>query len=136
MVAHSQIFPWPSYYGNYEYFERQIGNHDQVEVLTRQSSGIYDLERTQGDTLRIFVCECYAFGIAEYIETTQKIGEVDAVIINSAWCGYSPEAKQHCRSAQVGLYKIGDFMAALRRVDYWNYLSERERKFFQEHGIL
>src|SRR3546814_5256989 len=55
------------------------------------------LRRTRGDVLRLFICECYAFGVADYIETTGKLGHLDLVIINSAWCGYSPDAKRYCR---------------------------------------
>ena len=34
--------------------------------LIPRENGVYELARMQGDTLRVFVCECYAFGIAEY----------------------------------------------------------------------
>ncbi|HRM73450.1 MAG TPA: hypothetical protein PLI13_01895, partial [Paracoccus sp. (in: a-proteobacteria)] len=92
--------------------------------------GLYELTRTQGDTLRVFICECYAFGVAEYMEVVKSLGHIDVVIINSAWCGYAPDAKFHCREANVGLFKIGELMGALCRDDYWRYLTEDQKESY------
>lgn len=136
MVAHSEIFPWPSHYGHFRYFEAQMKKHGRVADLTAQGDGVYQLTRTQGETLRVFICECYAFGVAEYMETIENIGEVDVVIINSAWCGYTPDAKFHCRESNVGLFNIGEFMGALHREDFWCYLTDTEKEYFKKQGWL
>lgn len=136
MTAHSEVFPWPSYYGHYKYFESQVAKHGKVVALQSLGKGIYELTRTKGDTLRVFVCECYAFGVAEYMETVERIGDLHVVIINSAWCGYSPDAKKHCRDGHVGLFKIGELMAALHLDDYWRYLTESEQEFFKKQQWL
>ena len=136
MAAHSEKFPWPSHYGHYRYFEGQMERHGKVASLAEEGSGIYQLTRAQGDTLRVFICECYAFGVAEYLDATEQLGRLDVVIINSVWCGYSPDAKRHCRDGNVGLFNIGEFMGALHRHDYWAYLTEWEVKYFTERGWL
>lgn len=87
MPAHSEHFPWPSHYGHYKYFEGQMNRHGKVASLTAEGNGVYQLTRSRGDTLRVFICECYVFGVAEYIETIEQLGRLNAVIINSAWCG-------------------------------------------------
>src|SRR3546814_964186 len=84
MPGFSDQFPWPSYYGNYDYFENRMARHQKVAELTAEGDGVYRLRRTRGDVLRLFICECYAFGVADYIETTGKLGHLDLVIINSA----------------------------------------------------
>ncbi|MDH6234922.1 hypothetical protein M2281_005543 [Mesorhizobium soli] len=136
MAAHSAIFPWPSHYGHYRFFEGQIIRHGKVASLKSEGSGAYQLTRTRGDALRVFICECYAFGIAEYFETIEQLGRLDAVIINSAWCGYSPDAKRHCRDENVGLFSIGEFMGALHRDDHWAYLTDKEEEYFRKQGWL
>lgn len=136
MAGHSENFPWLSYYGHYKYFEGQMHQHGMVASLTAEGTGVYCLGRTQGDTLRVFICECYAFGIAEYLETIEKLGRLDTVIINSAWCGYSPEAKRHCRDENIGLFAIGEFMGALHRDNYWSYLTDKEEEHFLKQGWL
>ena len=86
--------------------------------------------------IRVFICECYAYGVAEHMETLKRIGNVDVVIINSAWCGYTPDAKVHCHEQRTGLFKIGDFMTALHRDDYWNHMTEAETEYFKKQGLL
>jgi hypothetical protein len=109
--------------------------HSTVRDLESMGNGRYQLTRLNGDVLQVFVCECYSFGMAEYLETIENLGPLDAVIIDSAWCGYTDEAKVQCRAERVGLFKIGDFMAALNRPEYWSYLNEWEAKRFQNRGM-
>lgn len=136
MPARNDNFPWMSHYGHYKFFEDAIRAHSKVSLLTQVGSGIYELKRSRGDLIRVFICECYAFSVSEYTETVGKIGDVNAVVINSAWCGYSPSAKKHCRGLRVGLFRIGEFMSALNLEKYWLYLTEGEKKFFRDHGWL
>lgn len=136
MAANSESFPWPSYYGSYDFFEQRMDQHAKVAALNHQGEGVYDLTLNDGRTLRAFVCQCYAFGVAEYKEVVERTGGVDVVIIDSAWCGYSPDAKRHCRENNVGLFKIGEFMAALNRKDFWNHLTEDEEENFEKRGWL
>lgn len=136
MAARNEAFPWTSHYGHYEFFEEQMNRHGKVASLSPRGTGLYDLTRWQGDPLRVFICECYAFGVAEYMETVKRLGQIDSVIINSYWCGYSPEAKRFCRDARVGLFSIGEFMAALNRADYWSYLTDAEKEDFKKRGWL
>ena len=110
--------------------------HRKVTSLEPEATGVYHLKRENGDTLRVFICECYAFGVAEYMETVQQLGDVNAVVINSHWCGYSPDAKRHCRDQKVGLFAIAEFMGALHREDYWAYLTDNEKRYFSEKGWL
>jgi hypothetical protein len=136
MPSRNENFPWTSHYGHYKYFEARMAAHDKVISTTPHGNGIYKLDLVHGDTLRIFICECYAFGVAEYMETDQEIGPIDAVIINSAWCGYTPDAKRHCRDMSVGLFTIGEFMRAINKKEYWTYLTDEEKEYFENQGWL
>jgi hypothetical protein len=136
MPAFNEQFPWRSYYDHYRYFEQVMSRHGKVRSLSTENDGVYELERAQGDTVRIFVCECYAFGVAELNETVDNIPNVNVIIINSIWCGYSPDAKKECRDRGIGLFAINEFMAALHRDNYWQYLTESEIELFQENGWL
>jgi hypothetical protein len=136
MPANSDAFPWPSYYKHFNFFERRMRDHNRVRQLEPLDAGRYRLTRDNGALLEVFICECYSFGVAEYHEMTTNLGSMNAIIIDSVWCHYTDEIKLQCRSQQVGLFKIGDFMAALNRPDFWNYLNEFEEQRFKERGIL
>lgn len=130
------VFPWPPYYGHFHFFEARMRTHGRVKALQAGANGIYDLTLTSGAVIRVFICECYSFGVAEYFETKEKVGRLDAIVINSMWCGYTSEAKRAARSDKVGLYKIGDFMAALNRANLWDLLNESEKETFSKKGWL
>jgi hypothetical protein len=133
-VPDNSTFPWPPYYGHFNFFEERMRQHRCVSNVHTIEGGLYELTLSAGGALRVFICECYSFGAAEYAETILKVGEVDAIIVNSAWCGYTMEAKRTARSAKVGLFKIGDFMSALNKPRIWDYLNEGDAKAFQEKG--
>lgn len=128
MPAHSETFPWPSYYGNYSFFENRIRTHSKVRSLSQIEKGLYEITLNDGRVLRVFICDCYSYDLAEYIETVENLGEVDAVIINSNWCGYTLDAKSHCIENQVGLFNISGFMSAINRERFWEVMTDYERK--------
>ena len=136
MPAYSDTFPWPSYYGNFSFFEKRMSEHSQVRNLESLGDGRYRLTNAKNTVLDIFICECYSFGAAEYLETTDKLGKLDAIIIASNWCSYTPDLKVQCRNEHVGLFNVRDFMAALNRPDFWNYLEEWEEKRLKERGLI
>lgn len=136
MPAHNKEFPWMSYYGNYKYFEDRMLSHSKVYNIRNIGDGFYDIKLIDIEKLRVFICECYSFGLAEYYESMEKLGELDAVIINSNWCGYSMEAKLHCREHKVGLFDISGFMAALNMKNFWEYLTKQEKEYFKNNEGL
>src|SRR3546814_8340916 len=109
-----------------------MARHQKVAELTAEGDGVYRLRRTRGDVLRLFICECYAFGVADYIETTGKLGHLDLVIINSAWCGYSPDAKRYCRDESVGLFERSEEhtseLQSLMRISYAVFCLKKKPK--------
>lgn len=136
MPAHNQEFPWMSYYENYEFFESKMNDHSKVDSIRKTADSFYHIKHSDGTLIKVFICECYSFDVAEYIETYQNLGEVNAIIINSNWCGYTFNVKHHCMNKKVGVYNINDFMAALNMRNYWEYLNKSEKKKFKENGWI
>lgn len=136
MVAHNDNFPWLSYYGHYSFFEERMRDHNRVNSFVNQNVGLYEIELTGGRRLNVFICECYSFGMAEYIEVCENYGALDAVVISSNWCSYSIEVKHHCMEHQVGIFDIRGFMAAINRREYWTYLTEYEAERFRRYGWM
>jgi len=134
MPAHNDEFPWMSYYGNYNFFEDIIRNHSRVSVIRKIDDGFYDIELYDGRILKVFICECYSYDIAEYYETIENLGKVDVVVINSLWCSYTLELKRHCVDHDIGLFDIKGFMSALNRERYWEFLTDSEKKSFAKKG--
>jgi len=128
MPAANEDFPWMSYYKNYNSFLSNIRNHDRVvnvEVIDAPN-GLFKIVQ-EDRTLRVFICECYSFGVAEYEEAIEFFTTLDAIIINSNWCKYTPEVKQYCKEHRVGVFKISEFFGAINLTNFWNYISPDER---------
>ncbi|WP_250634316.1 hypothetical protein [Pinirhizobacter soli] len=136
MPAHSENFPWPSYYGHFQFFENRMREHSAVASLGSLGRGLYELALRDGRLLKVFICECYAFGAAEYFEAVQELGNVDAVIISSNWCHYSLDIKRDCRQERVGVFSLRDFMAAINFPQFWLRLTKLEQERFKELGWL
>lgn len=132
MPAHNESFPWMSYYGNYRFFEDRMRYHNKVTDIRNTSKGLYEIDLTDGRTLIVFICECYSFGLAEYYESVDNLGALNAVVINSNWCGYTMDAKLYCREQNIGLFDIRGFMAALNLRNYWEYLTKEEEEILEE----
>lgn len=136
MPAHSNEFPWPSYYGHFKFFEEKIKYHSAVKSLSGGEGGVYVVGRHIGDDLRVFVCDCYSFGYAEFIDTVTRLGGVDAIVVNSTWCGYTMDAKKAAYERRIGVFRLRDFMASLNKRDVWTYLDERDSELFEKNGWL
>ncbi|WP_433692418.1 hypothetical protein [Herbaspirillum seropedicae] len=128
MAAHNSEYPWLSYHGNYRFFEERMMEHSQVTQLDRLGTGHYRLVRSSGQELVVFICECYSFGASECDEVIENIGPIDAVVINSSWCGYALDFKLDRMKNEVGIFTIGEFMAALNMPKFWLYLSPQQKK--------
>jgi len=136
MAAHNDKFPWLSYYGGYDFFEQRMYEHSKVSSITKIGIGLYSIKLFNKKQLKVFICECYSFGCAEYLECVKNYGPLDAVIISSNWCGYSLDVKHECMKNEVGVFDIKGFMAAVNKDKYWNHLNEEEKKQFKEYGWL
>lgn len=132
MPAHNNSFPWMSYYGNYKFFEDRMLTHSKVARMRNTGEGLYEIDLNDGTTLVVFICECYSFGVAEYHESVENLGNLDAVVINSNWCGYTMDVKLHCQEQNVGVFDIKGFMAALNLKNFWEYLTKEEKKRLQQ----
>lgn len=136
MPAENQNFPWMSYYKHYNFFEKCMTEHSRVLEVINDDVGVYMLKRDHGDTLKLFICECYSYGLAEFLETSDRVDAINAVIINSNWCGYTDEAKLYCRERHIGLFDIREFMAALNLPEHWLYLTDEQRELYERKGLL
>lgn len=136
MPARSENFPWPSHYGHFDFFEDRMSAHSKVRSLKKLDDGLYKIGLSDSREITVFICECYSYGMAQYAETVEKRGKLDAVIINSNWCGYTGELKAQCRKEGVGLFDIRDFMGALNQKEFWLYLNEQDKKQLEKRGQI
>jgi len=120
-----------SYYGNYKFFEDRMLTHSRINHVRNTGEGLYEIDLNDGRALAVFICECYSYGMAEYQESVENLGNLDAVVINSNWCGYTMDVKLHCQVLNVGVFDIKGFMAALNLPHFWEYLTKEEKEYLE-----
>ncbi|RYD78616.1 MAG: hypothetical protein EOP84_14020 [Verrucomicrobiaceae bacterium] len=113
-----------------------MNSHQKVTATRNRRNGVYELTLLGGSKFKVFICECYSFGEAEYLETTGRIEGLDAIVINSGWCAYTSEAKFAARADRVGVFSIGELMAALNKPQPWSYLTPEQRELYQKAGFI
>ncbi|RYD85954.1 MAG: hypothetical protein EOP84_00665 [Verrucomicrobiaceae bacterium] len=136
MPAHSNAYPWPSHYGHFRFFEQRMSAHQRVTAVRNRGGGVYELTLTGGAKFKVFICECYCFGEAEYVEVIGKLGPLDAIVISSAWCSYTDDAKLAARTAETGVFTIAEVMGALNKPEPWSHLTREQRERYAEARLI
>jgi len=135
MAAYSEDFPWLSYYGQYDFFEDRMEEHSNVKAITKISPSLFTITLHNDTELKVFVCECYSYGMAEYYETVENLGNVDIIIISSLWCSYTGDVRYQCYLKGVGVFNIKGFMGALNAQNPCKYLTKGEKEYYKEQGL-
>ncbi|NJL04022.1 MAG: nucleotidyltransferase domain-containing protein [Chloroflexaceae bacterium] len=111
------------------YINRFLCNHDCIADMKEINRATMHVTLKDGRELRVFVTNTYVF--TEY--TFDKILAIDPyveVILCSNPSGeYTDTAKQLCIENKIGLFKLREFMGAVRKTgeDFLNYLLVEER---------
>ena len=119
---------WDVSYPMIRFAEGLIGTHRNVASWTRERDIFFYVERrTQGGTLRVLVLDEYTMGLARVQQALAEFGHLDIIWSGGNWAGYTPQAKQFCLDAHIGLYNTGEVSGGLSIDDYWDY-AKRDLK--------
>lgn len=135
MAAYSDTFPWLSYYGQYNFFEDRMKEHSNIKAINKISPSLFKIILHNDINIKVFVCECYSYGVAEYYETVENLGNIDIIIINSLWCDYTSDVRYQCYLKGVGVFNIKGFMAALNAQNPCTYLTKDEKEYYKKQGL-
>lgn len=97
------------------WFEQKIKGHTRVRGLQAINELVYVVERVNMPDVRVWLCEAYTFGVADYYAVRQADPEVNAVVVLSVWNHYTPEAVAEAKGDGVLIGTTGELMSALHR---------------------
>jgi hypothetical protein len=98
-----------------EWFEQMLQQHARVEAFKPAGDQVYVIARDQLPDVRLWLCDVYTLGIADYEAIRSADSAVDGIVVLSQWNHYTPEAKERGASEAVGVFKPGELMSALHR---------------------
>lgn len=113
-----------------DYINKFLANHSFIRSMKKWNICTFEVQLVDGRLLRVFVTNTYYF--TEY--TFEKImiidPNIDAIICSTPYSTYSEGAKRLCIENKVGLFMLGEFMAAIRYDGdrFLNYLPSREKR--------
>lgn len=97
-----------------EFFLRTIGGHGKVSSISHESHTVFVVNRVAGLTdVRVWVCDVYTLGLADYLKIRAADPEIDAIVTMSGYNSWTRDAKEQGYSDGVGVFKFGEFMGAL-----------------------
>jgi hypothetical protein len=100
---------------SFEFFETAIRGHSRVKRLARVADQAYVVERQSLPEVRVWLCDIYTLGVADYYAIRDADPEVNAIVVVSIWNSYTADAVQQARNDDVGIFTPKEFMSALHR---------------------
>lgn len=98
-----------------EWFEQRLDQHTRVRGFQAEGDHVYVIQRRGLPDIRVWLCEIYMLGVADYEAIRNADPAVDAIVVLSAWNHYTPEAQSLGASEGVGVFKPGELLSALHR---------------------
>lgn len=99
-----------------QFFEQAMRAHTRVRDVSAVDDHVYLLRRHgQLSDVRVWVCDVYTLGIADYMAIRDAAPDTNAIVVLSQWNHYTPQARQQGKEDGVGIFKFGEFMSALHR---------------------
>jgi hypothetical protein len=98
-----------------EFFVRAVGEHTRVVGVDAEGSQVFRVRRRELPDVRVWVCDVYTLGVADYAAIRAADGDLDAIVTLSGYNQYTPQAKDQGKEDGIGVFKFGELMSALHR---------------------
>jgi len=110
------------------FFENGSNAHKMVASVNKLGEQRYEIKRSGKSDLKVYLTNLYIVGIADVHEIKSKFPEVTCIVTISAWNSYSAEAKEFCKSQEIGLFKYSEYYGALYYDNdrFYNYVPPKE----------
>jgi len=104
------------------WLDKVLRSHRNVASVDRHDDIIFELERRSSeDHLRLICCDEYALGLLVVQRALAEFSPLHIISSGGNWTGYTPEAKEYCLQARIGLFNSTELNGALWKADFWTY---------------
>ncbi|HVE44893.1 MAG TPA: hypothetical protein VNC84_07165 [Gammaproteobacteria bacterium] len=107
------------------FFKKILSSHDKISRFSEIDPQQFNIERGQGlSSVMVYLSGFYIIGIADCMDIIEEYSDVNCIVTSSSWKSYTKDAKEYASSKRIGLFDISEFMGALNRDDFWNYVKK------------
>ena len=114
-----------------DFIEKFLANHSFIEKMEKLNIFMFDVDLKNGRSLRVFTTNTYFFTEYTFDQIMVIDPAIDAIICSCPYGTYTSDAKALCIEHQIGLFKLREFMGAIRKdgEDFLNYLLRDEQTY-------
>lgn len=113
---------WGVSFSRISWLDQVLRNHDNIRSVSRHNDIVFEIERrSPDDRLRLVCCDEYSLGVLVVQRALTEFSPLDIIYCGGNWSGYTPEAKEYCIDAKIGLFNSTEINGALRQSDHWNF---------------
>ncbi len=115
-------------YNTLNYFKSVMNNHDKVSEFKYIDEQYYEIIRTFHEPIFLYITNLYTVGITDCRQFIDEHPTINCIVTLSNWNGYTEEAKEFTKRKSIGLFILNEFMGALHKNDFWNYVKKDDNK--------
>ena len=109
------------------FFEKAMNNHSRVSGFRCLSDSYYEIYRDELPTIKVFVANYYALSVSDYYDIVSDY-EIDCLVTISNWNSVTQDAYELGKSNGVGVFKMDEFLGALRNARPCTYIRPIDRE--------
>ncbi len=98
-----------------DFFIRAVREHNRVTSVRQESPNLYIVERDGLSTVRVWLCDVYTLGVADYMHIRHEDPDVNCIVTISGFNSWTWDAKEAGYDDGVAVFKFGEFLGALHR---------------------
>lgn len=103
------------------FVEKILRSHTNVSAFGRTKDIQFDIDRVEGERVRLVCLDEYTCGIARVMEALEAFPGTNILYVGGNWNGYTSAAKDYCLESQIGLYNSSEVNGALRKREFWSF---------------
>lgn len=113
---------WETGYTSILFLERALRQHQRVEDFTRSQDILFEIIRTGDlDPVVAVLVGRYVISLADVIRAKAEFPDMQCIVAQGNWCGYTSEAKEYGHEHGIGVFQVVEFLGSLWSRDYINY---------------
>lgn len=111
------------------YIEKFLANHSFINRMEKLNIAMFDVDLKDGRSLRVFATNTYFFTEYTFEKVMAVDPAIDAIICSNPYGGYTWAAKALCINNKIGLFRLKEFMGAIRKDgdEFLNYLLQEDQ---------
>lgn len=98
-----------------QFFVSRMEGHTKVLAVEEVTAQVFLLKRHGLSDVRVWVCDVYTLGVADYFAIRQADPDIDCIVTLSGYNQYTTQASEQGIADGVGVFKFGELMGALHK---------------------